>query len=373
MKTLIVYTVTDLDAMLAKGNVWYMRHYEAWYDKVYVLYVLGNRRTPITNGRTTLITLGRRYRKLDLLLAPYRLYRFAKQHGPADYLTADPLFFWFISALIRILLKAKIYLMPVCIPEQIYKTSKKSLSGLPICLEKFLIKLSFMSADRVITGKNISIYIDWLSSISYVKPKLHIVDTIVDELPTLDFFEALEVPVNRSPDREKIVLYVGRLHGQKLLEDVIWMFALLKQQITNVRLWIVGDGSQRKMLEKLAVTLGVRDVIDFWGAKPNGELVNYYKKADVFVSPLTGTSLREAALCRLPVVAYNIDWVSGFLVNEKNALLVKKGNIAGLTNQVMRLLDDRQFAERLAGALHEYAVNAWNKQGVARALQQTFA
>jgi hypothetical protein len=56
--------------MLAKGNVWYVRHYEAYFDRVYVAYMFGSPHEPVTNGNTTLVSLGSgRGQKMDLARA----------------------------------------------------------------------------------------------------------------------------------------------------------------------------------------------------------------------------------------------------------------------------------------------------------------
>jgi glycosyltransferase involved in cell wall biosynthesis len=369
MRKLILFTVTDIDEMLKKGNVWYLRHYEAYFDKIYAVYILGTRQKPITNGNTTLVPLGTGNNIKDLFFAPYRLYKFTKKIGPSEYLTADPLFLWWTSILIKFLLKANVYFFPVCMPELLYNNAK---FRIPIRMKKIFSKLSFIAASHVITTKNSSSYVEWLKSIRCIKNKLQIVDMIVDEMPTIEFYESLNEEMPRMAAREHIILYVGRLHHEKMVDDIIKMFACIQKYGLSARLRIIGDGIERRKLESMATALGIKDKIDFLGSKPNGELARYYKSADVFVSPLTGSSFREAALCELPIVAYNIDWVKGFLVHEENALLVEKGDVEGMAKQVIRVLEDKELAKKVSGALYRNALERWSMSKIGMALKQTF-
>lgn len=373
MKKLILFTVTDIKNMLKKGNVWYLRHYERYFDKVYVVYILGNGQKPITNGNTTLVTLGTGNRIKNLFLAPYRLYRFARKIKQASYLTADPLFLWWTSFFLKRLLGAKIFFMPVSMPEEIYKFSKKSFSGVPLWLEREFLRLSIMAADSIIVTRNDNAFIEYFSSIKYARNKVRVVDMIVEEMPTEEFYRSLDEEIIRPSINERILLYVGRLHREKMVDDIIKAFAYVQKRVLNAKFRIIGDGVERKNLEDMAIKLGIKDKVDFLGPKPNSELVKYYKSADVFVSPLTGSSLRESALCKLPVVAYKLAWVAGFLVHEKNSLLVASGNIEGLAWQIIRVLEDKELAKNLSETLFQYALERWHVSKIEAALEQTFA
>lgn len=56
---------------------------------------------------------------------------------------------------------------------------------------------------------------------------------------------------------KKVVLAVGRLEDQKNFVLLLEAFAILKRKIPDVALCIAGEGSQRRMLEERARTLGV--------------------------------------------------------------------------------------------------------------------
>lgn len=377
-KKLIDFTTTRLEDMLEKGNVWYMRHYEAYFDEVYVVYLMGNGERIVSQGNTSLVPLGRGRNKLDLFLAPYRLLRFSRNVKPTSYLTADLVFSWWTSILIRIFLRAKIVLMPVCMPHVIYESSGKSLSGLPLWLEKLFLKFSFHVSARVLTSQAFGNFVEWLSNKPEAKNKLKVVETIVDALPTHDFLQkASQMHVNRCETSSFTLLYVGRLHSDKLVDQLIHMikFILVDSTIQlskPIQLILIGDGHERKKLVGLAEELGVRENIKFIGYLPNEQIASYYFSSDVFVSPLTGSSLREAALFGLPIVAYEMDWVVETFRHNENILFAKPGNPHDMAQQVIRLLKEPGLAIRIGQKAKRLAWKTWGEVDIKEALAHSF-
>jgi glycosyltransferase involved in cell wall biosynthesis len=378
-KKLIYFGTGKLEDMIHKGNVWYVRHYEAYFDEVYVVYLTGDGEKTLSQGNTYLVSLGSGGNKLDLFFAPYRLWKYSRKVRPTSYLTADLVFSWWTSILIRIFLRAKIILMPVCMPHVIYESSGRSLSGLPFWLEKLFLKFSFQASARVLTSHAFGNFVEWLSIKSEAKNKLKVVDTIVDALPTHDFLQkASQINVNRSEASSFFtLLYVGRLHSEKLVDQLIEM---VKYVLTDpdirllkpIQLIIIGDGRERKKLEGLAEELGVRENIKFIGYIPNEQIASYYYNSDVFVSPLTGSSLREAALFGLPIVAYEMDWVVEMFQHNENILFAKPGNPQDMAGQVIRLLKEPELAIRIGQKAKELAWKKWGNVNMKEELARSF-
>ena len=77
------------------------------------------------------------------------------------------------------------------------------------------------------------------------------------------------------------VLNVGILEKQKDQATLLRAFALVRDELDAVELTIVGEGSLRKALERLAQSLGIEDVVNFAGY--SSDTPKYYSRADVFV------------------------------------------------------------------------------------------
>lgn len=369
-KKALLFSCNRMDDMLAKGNIWYYRYYEMVFAEVYVAYLSGQKSQPIKAGTSTLISLAKGRPKMDLLAAPFRLLSFGRKNHIDVYISSDLVFSWWYAVGLKMLTRHRLILIPVCMPEQIYQSTNKSLSGLPVWLERIFIRFSFILADTVVTGRNIKTYVNWLSADKTSRKKLKIVDVLVDELPTWEFFTALAKPTGEVKKTEPILLYVGRLHREKMVADIIQALAVIHRQGIKARLWLIGTGPEQSTLQGISQKLGLDGYIEFLGAKKNEDLVTYYRQASIFVSTLTGTALREAALCRLPVVAYKMDWIEGLLMDEQNALLAEPGNIEALAKAVIRLLQNRPLADKLAANFHEYALKTWGTAGVKKAIEQ---
>lgn len=379
-KKLLLFTLTYLDAMLAKGNVWYVRHYEKYFDRVYVLYLMGHTPRVVKRGRTILVSLASGNKVINLLLAPWRLYCISRRLSPTSYLSGDQVFSWWTAWMVKLWLSARIILIPVCMPEVIYRSSGRTHTGLPVWLERFFIYASFKSAYRVLTGRSFGSFAEWLSQYRYSRNKLIMVDSLVESLPSDGFYQKLlsiKGDRKQAPDSSpRVLIYVGRLEREKLVEDLIIMMHRIKQKQKGgnrgIILKIIGDGPERESLRQLAAELKVDDAVTFLGSIANERLPEYLLQADIFVSPLTGTALREAALCGLPLVAYEIDWIVGLLEDNHTALLVPAGNYEELALQVMRLLSDKALYNNLSNNIRELAWRYWSPERCRESLAMAF-
>ena len=79
----------------------------------------------------------------------------------------------------------------------------------------------------------------------------------IGEMERLSLEEMRQDVANFFAKHKKVVLAVGRLEEQKNFVLLLEAFALLKREMPDVALCIAGEGSQRRVLEERARTLGV--------------------------------------------------------------------------------------------------------------------
>jgi glycosyltransferase involved in cell wall biosynthesis len=354
--------------ILAKGNPWQLAGYAAYFDEVHVGYLVGNEPKLLDNGPNRLVSLGSGSRLVDAILAPWHLYRYARNEGGFEvYHTPDVVSSWWTALLLRWLLGARVMLVPVAMPEQLYKDGGRSMSGLPIWLEKLMVRASFRAAHKVVTGRSFGSFVEWLGSDPRSRHKLVVVETLPDGLIAETFVSRTERTLPpRSEDGVFTLVCVSRLHHEKLLEDLIELMQRLRARghgAGTVRLRLIGGGQLEAALRAQAEALDVGDQIEFAGAVANEAVVDHLLAADAFVSPLTGSSAREAMFCRLPLIAYNRDWIEGLLVDGEHALLVPSRDIDGLADAVERLMADRALGERLGETARKLALRLWSIEG----------
>ncbi len=141
----------------------------------------------------------------------------------------------------------------------------------------------------------------------------------------------------------------GRLEKQKGVNYLIKAYRRVRQEVPDSRLIIVGPGTRlRGKYEKEVLRSGLKDVI-FVGGKPQSELPQYYKTADIFCAPATGLEsfgivLLEAMAMGKPIVATNIEGynsvlthgVEGLLVPPRNEEMLARALVSLLTNESLR-------------------------------------
>ena len=129
------------------------------------------------------------------------------------------------------------------------------------------------------------------------------------------------------------------IEKQKGLPMLLEAFAKLNDK--KVRLKIVGSGSQRQMLEQLAVEKGIEKRIDF--IEYTEEIQNLYKraKATVLSSLFEGfpNVLVESIACGTPVVAYDMpSGAKDIIIEGENGYLVEYLNVDKFANAVDKAL-----------------------------------
>jgi len=117
------------------------------------------------------------------------------------------------------------------------------------------------------------------------------------------------VPPDQCPPKDGFtLLFVGRLEPVKNHALLLQAFSAAQDRAPGLRLWMVGDGSQRKKLEDLARDLGISACITFWGQQL--DVAPFYSAADAFImssmSEGLPMSLLQAFSLGLPTIVTDV-------------------------------------------------------------------
>lgn len=241
-----------------------------------------------------------------------------------------------------------------------------------ICWEHFNFKVNLGVKYRDIGRKWAAKYCDcvvtltkrdkelWEQGIKNIKAKIIPIANpspfeVQENIPSLDY---------------KTILCVGRLTYQKGFDLLITAWARVAQQVPDWKIVIVGSGEDEQMLKQMAKSLGVDDSIIFAGQQKN--MSTFYRQASFFCmsSRFEGLPmvLLEAQSYGLPIVAFDCDTGPAEIVQHNiNGLLVESGNINGLTNSLLELinLSNIQYEKTSSNAVENsvrYSVNPILKQ-----------
>lgn len=159
------------------------------------------------------------------------------------------------------------------------------------------------------------------------------------------------------PANAQVVLVVGRLSREKGQADLVEAAALLRRQGVSepFRIVLVGDGPERMAIESRAAALGVGDLVVLCGHQT--AVSAFYSLASVVAIPSHSEGspnvLLEAMAAGAPVVATSVGGVPEIATDQGNALLVGPRDPDALARALNRLLQDRDFACRLAARARE--------------------
>ena len=136
---------------------------------------------------------------------------------------------------------------------------------------------------------------------------------------------------------------VARLEKHKDQATLIKAIPVILKNGLDVRLSIIGDGSQREVLENLAQELGVSEKIIFMGARL--DIPNILSKLDIFVFSAKedegfGIALIESMSAGIPVLASKVGACLEILDYGKYGYLFKKGDPDDLAKKVLEMSND---------------------------------
>lgn len=154
------------------------------------------------------------------------------------------------------------------------------------------------------------------------------------------------------PDSALVVGTVGRLERQKGTAHLISAVSRARTDQPDLVLLVVGNGSRRPQLERLAQDLGVRESVIFTGALPDPTVA--VESMDVFALPSLseafGIAILEAMALAKPVVATAVGGIPEVVADGETGLLVPPEDDAALAVALLELARDaarrREYGER---------------------------
>lgn len=180
-------------------------------------------------------------------------------------------------------------------------------------------------------------YEEWLKSQIY-KPKIVVIPNMIKENKT----EKL------SPLNNNQIISVGRLESVKDFSTLILVFSVIVKKYPDLILKIIGEGSQRKLLEELIKKCELEKNVLLTGSLSEEEVNDELLKSDIFVLTSKSESfslvLCEAMSYGLPCVVFDVDvgpreiildGINGFLIEDRNLdLMVEKIDILLSNNKL---------------------------------------
>jgi glycosyltransferase involved in cell wall biosynthesis len=180
---------------------------------------------------------------------------------------------------------------------------------------------------------------------------------------------------NVKPHRKfsKRIMYVGVINRRKNLLSLLHGLRLIKARVQGIKVDVVGgfrDASYQAEILQFIEINGMQNQVQFRGWKDQDEVLELYKKSDVFVLPSLQESLpvsiAEAMAAGRPIIASDVGGVAEMFTNEKSGFTFESNNIDELKGCLLKFCNgDAIYAELSENARLE-AISKFHPESVVK-------
>jgi glycosyltransferase involved in cell wall biosynthesis len=178
-------------------------------------------------------------------------------------------------------------------------------------------------------------------------------------------------PRGAKIDKDRFILFVGRLDPRKNLQILLKSFKTVLRKINDLKLVIIGTGPEKRKLVRLVSELGIGSSVEFMDFVHYEDLPKYYRSCEMFVLPSNqegfGIVLIEAMASGKPVVSTKCGGPTDFVVDGKNGLLVDTNDEKAMAEGIVELMRSRSVRDRMGKAGLKTSQN-FDKQTVGKLL-----
>ncbi|OGD63387.1 hypothetical protein A2160_02810 [Candidatus Beckwithbacteria bacterium RBG_13_42_9] len=169
-----------------------------------------------------------------------------------------------------------------------------------------------------------------------------------------------------SKFKEPTLCVISRLLTYKRIEDVIKALANLKKEFPKLRLIIIGEGPQERVLQRLIEQFGLKSRVKFYRQVPEEKLIRLLSKSHLFIHPSIiegfGIVLVEAAAAGTPFVAAKIPTSEILAKKLKSGIVIDPGDIRSLDLAINKYLTNKKsYKEKQLNGLKFARDFTWDK------------
>ena len=153
----------------------------------------------------------------------------------------------------------------------------------------------------------------------------------------------------------------------------------LSAEMPNLRLRLIGNGDKNFINKLKLKTKSINNtrLLEFIGFVDKKELPEEFSKAHLFAAPSyyeggPGFVYLEAMACGLPVIGCNGSGVEEIIESGKNGLLVSPNNKIELKAAFRKLMENSEFANKIAHSGREYVLKYADKNACIKKIEELY-
>jgi glycosyltransferase involved in cell wall biosynthesis len=146
------------------------------------------------------------------------------------------------------------------------------------------------------------------------------------------------------------VVFIGRLKRAKLPHHALQAFSIIKREIPDAKMWVIGDGYLREKLKSFKI----KDVT-FFGHVSNEKKYKLLSRAHIILTPAVregwGLIVTEANAMGTPAIGYDVHGLRDSIRHDETGITIKERSPGAMAQQAILLLRD-------PNRLYRYSTNA---------------
>jgi glycosyltransferase involved in cell wall biosynthesis len=181
--------------------------------------------------------------------------------------------------------------------------------------------------------------------------------------------EELEKLLGEKINGRKIILSTGRLASHKGID---WFTENVVPKLSDNTLFIIaGNGEKKKEIEKIIKEKKIIGKVKLLGHVNTNDFSVLYNTCDIYVKPnikvkgtMEGFGLVaiEAASCKLPVIASNLEGLKDAIKDGWNGFMIEPYDTDGFVKKINELLENSQYCQEFGEKARQFVIDnfSWN-------------